>query len=107
MKRPQALRVRIETVIDKGVHRISPSRNEGSAGEGMRFGEEEGRYESFTRYIRVLGGDLVEAVAVQQPRFDGIRRDARALDNRRAALDFWDAFDPGIAHVGVIPCSIF
>ena len=32
MKRPQALRVRIETVIDKGVHRISPSRNEGSAG---------------------------------------------------------------------------
>ncbi len=36
----------------------------------MRFGEEDGRRESFTRQIRVLGGDLVETVAVRQARFE-------------------------------------
>jgi hypothetical protein len=37
--------------------------------------------ESFTRQIRVLDGDLVETVAVQQARFDGMDRNACALDD--------------------------
>lgn len=57
MKRRAAVRVNFEIGVDRRNHwsgclRLQEGercRNEGSAGEGMRFGEADGRLESFTR----------------------------------------------------------
>lgn len=67
---------RRKAFIDKESHpsRRPPRHMGGTSGERMGFGEQDRRFENFSRQVRIFGGDFIKTVAMgkaRQDRMDG------------------------------------